>query len=120
MVQRTHCALPPPTVPHLAYTPCTGHQPLTHGDLGWPGPGLCEGWGDLSPQHRPNTKTNGIQHTQPWIALDSGPGLSQPSHSWMVGPTRTHTRRLAPTGAGAPGSLRPGSSCPVETQHRSP
>lgn len=53
------------------------------------------------------------------VTLDSGPGLNQPSHSWMVGPTRIHTRRLAPIGAGAPESLRPGFSCPEETQHRS-
>ena len=118
-----------PTVPCLrplslieGGTPCTGHQPLTHGDLDWPGPGLCEGWGDLSPHPRPNTKTNGIQPTWPWPALDSGPGLREPSHSWMltpgpwgrmVGPTRTHTRRQAPPGAGAPGIPRPGSSCPA-------
>ncbi|KAM8937022.1 uncharacterized protein AAEQ78_017231 isoform 1-T2 [Lycaon pictus] len=29
-------------------TPRTGHQPLTQRDLGWPGPGLCEGRGDSS------------------------------------------------------------------------
>ena len=29
-------------------TPCIGHQTLTLMDLGWPGPGLCGGWGDLS------------------------------------------------------------------------
>ena len=33
-----------------------------------------------------------------------------------MGPTRTHTRRLAPPGAGAPGGLWLGSSCPVGTQ----
>ena len=31
-------------------------------------------------------------------------------------PTCTHTRRLAPPGAGAPGGLWLGSSCPVGTQ----
>ncbi|XP_041583455.1 uncharacterized protein LOC121474594 [Vulpes lagopus] len=41
-------------------TPRTGHQPLTQRDLGWPGPGLCRGRGDLS-SPRPITKTNGIQ-----------------------------------------------------------
>ena len=42
-------------------TPFTGHQPITQGDLGWPGPRLCEGGGDLRPRPRPNKKTNGIQ-----------------------------------------------------------
>ena len=45
-----------PTVPCLnplslleGGTPCIGHQPLTQRDMGWPGPGLCGGCGDLSP-----------------------------------------------------------------------
>ena len=42
-------------------TPFTGHQPITQGDLGWPGPRVCEGGGDLRPRPRPNKKTNGIQ-----------------------------------------------------------
>ena len=64
-------------------TPCTGHQPLTQGDLDWPGPGLCEGGCDLSPRPRPKKKTNGIRPPWPSPALDSGPTLSEPSHSWM-------------------------------------
>ena len=52
-------------------TPFTGHQPITQGDLGWPGPRLCEGGGDFRPRPRPNKKTNGIQ---PPMALSS-PGL---------------------------------------------
>ena len=40
------CLLPLPLLE--GGTPCTGHQPLTQRDLGWPGPGLCGGWGDLS------------------------------------------------------------------------
>ena len=71
-------------------TPCTGHQPLTQRDLGWPGPGLCEGWGDLSPHHRPNTKTNGIQ--APMVLATPGfwpqgePALSQLDvASWALG-----------------------------------
>ena len=50
---------------------CTGHQPLTQGDLGWPGARLCEGGGDLSSHPSPNKKTNGIQ---PPMAL-SNPGF---------------------------------------------
>ena len=52
-------------------TPFTGHQPITQGDLGWPGPRLCEGGGDFRPRPRPNKKTNGIQ---PPMALSS-PGF---------------------------------------------
>ena len=62
------CLLPLPLLE--GGTPCTGHQPLTQRDLGWPGPGLCGGKGDSSPP-RPNTKTNGIQ---PPMAL-AGPGF---------------------------------------------
>ncbi|KAM8951467.1 uncharacterized protein AAEQ78_009694 [Lycaon pictus] len=71
-------------------TPCTGHQPLTQRDLGWPGPGLCGGRGDLSPPPRPITKTNGIQRpgalASPAFWPRAERALSQPDvASWALG-----------------------------------
>ena len=66
-------------------TPCTGQQPLTQWDLGCPGTRICGGWVDLGPP-MPNTKINGFQPPMALAALDSGPGLSEPSHSWMWPP----------------------------------
>ena len=55
-------------------TPCTGHQPLTQRDLGWPGPGLCEGWGDLSPPPGPTQRLMGSTPHGPGQAWIMAPG----------------------------------------------
>ncbi|CAD7679333.1 unnamed protein product [Nyctereutes procyonoides] len=64
-------------------TPRTGHQTLILRDLGWPGPGLCGGRSDSSPL---GPALMGSSAPGPWPGLHSGPGLSEPSHSWIWPP----------------------------------
>ena len=82
-----------PTVPCLCPlsllegdTPCTGQQPLTQWDLGCPGTRIYEGWVDLGPPQGPTQRRMCSSPPWPWADLDSGPMLSEPSHSWMWPP----------------------------------